>query len=323
MPTLGYGNILTLVRGVVVGLLAGFIGLPRPLGWLAWLPAFLYTIGAITDHLDGYIARITDHVTGLGETLDMEFDVIGIFAAVLLAISYGQLPYWYLVIGFARELYLLGHWVLRRRGQPIYDLTPSADRRLIAGMQMGFLSVILWPLLTAPVTTVAAVMFAIPMVVSFGRDWLITTGVTSAQSPRYLLARRISKSVLQQWGPLWARLLGATALAALWQRLLHRGELWPPVGSEQPTLTVALILIGLIAGAGFCLGAVGRLCALVLVALLLIDVSVSGYSLVPHGLLLVAALYVLQFGSGRLALWQPEEALLRRRAGEESDDMPA
>jgi CDP-diacylglycerol--glycerol-3-phosphate 3-phosphatidyltransferase len=137
LPTLGVGNVLTMVRGLALGLLAGFIFLPWPSGRLAWLPALLYTLAILTDYFDGYLARITHHATVLGETLDIEFDALGILVATSLAVHYHQLPWWYLLIGFSRYLYLSGIWWRKRRGQPVNDLPPSVHRRIIAGTQMG------------------------------------------------------------------------------------------------------------------------------------------------------------------------------------------
>ena len=320
LPTLGYGNRLTIARGLMLALLAGFIFSPRPPGWLAWLPAILYTIAAVLDHLDGYVARITNHSTKLGEMLDMEYDVIGIFAAVLLAISYGQLPVWYLGIGLAREIFLAGHWLLRKSGKPVYDLPPSSDRRLIAGLQMGFLSVVLWPVLAPPVTTVGAVLFALPMVVSFGRDWMVTSGAWDAASPEYMRRRRRAKALLEQWLPLVARIVGTILAVGLlwragpaftvWQTTLGVGQgvLWAWVG-----VTVA-------ATALFALGVAGRAAALVLVAAACLDSAAYGFSWAHNAWLLVCAIFVLEFGSGRGALWAPEEQLLRRRAGERTGE---
>ena len=49
--TLGYGNAMTIVRGLLVGLLAGFLIGPTPTGWLAWAPALLYGLERIIDFL--------------------------------------------------------------------------------------------------------------------------------------------------------------------------------------------------------------------------------------------------------------------------------
>ncbi|MEZ4717647.1 MAG: CDP-alcohol phosphatidyltransferase family protein [Caldilineaceae bacterium] len=72
------------------------------------------------------MARITNHSTKLGEMLDMEYDVIGIFAAVLLAISYGQLPVWYLGIGLARRFFWPGIGCCARAANRSTTCRPAA-----------------------------------------------------------------------------------------------------------------------------------------------------------------------------------------------------
>ena len=321
LPTLGYGTALTIGRGIAIALLAGFIFSPRPTGWLAWLPAILYSVGAIFDYLDGYIARITDHATKLGESLDMEYDVIGVLGAVLLAISYGQLPVWYLAVGLAREIFLLGHWILRKRGLTVYELPQSSDRRLIAGLQMGFLSVVLWPIFTPPATTLAAVLFAIPLLISFGRDWLVTSGALPADSSRYQQIRTFAKSILEGWTPAIARPLGTVAALAIllgqaplflawtaYSQTTGLGIFDPFFWALAATSAAALLL--------FAGGILGRFAAIPLIALACWDLLAVGFIWQTNGLLLTAAIIVIQMGSGYFALWQPEEQLIRRRAGD-------
>ena len=50
----GPANILTLVRGMMIAILAGFLLAPKPTGIFGWLPALLYTLLASLDFLDGY-----------------------------------------------------------------------------------------------------------------------------------------------------------------------------------------------------------------------------------------------------------------------------
>ena len=137
LPTFGWGNRLTLFRGLAISMVAGFLFSPWPNGWLAWLPMLLYTTADIADYLDGYLARITNHATALGERLDMEYDGLGMLIVSLLAVWYGQLPWWYLILGFARYLFVFGLWVRARRGLPSYDLPPSVHRRVFAGLPDG------------------------------------------------------------------------------------------------------------------------------------------------------------------------------------------
>ena len=53
LPDLGWGNRLTLLRGLLVAGMMGFLLLPRPEGWLAWIPARLTSLGyAAAGHFD-------------------------------------------------------------------------------------------------------------------------------------------------------------------------------------------------------------------------------------------------------------------------------
>ncbi|MEZ4560146.1 MAG: hypothetical protein R2854_27510 [Caldilineaceae bacterium] len=164
-------------------------------------------------------------------------------------------------------------------------------------------------------------LFALPMVVSFGRDRMVTSGAWDVTSPAYMRRRRRAKAFLEMWLPLAARITGTIlAVGLLWRRTLLRcawqatlgvgaGVLWAWVG-----VTVA-------ATALFALGIAGRGCA---------RACGRGLSrrhglrlqLAHNALLLVCAILVLEFGSGRGALWAPEEELLRRRAGERPGERP-
>src|SRR5690606_38162671 len=71
LPDLGPGSLLTLLRGVLIAAVSGFLFAGEPSGWLRWAPAVLFTLAISTDFLDGYLARITDQVTLLGQSLDL------------------------------------------------------------------------------------------------------------------------------------------------------------------------------------------------------------------------------------------------------------
>ncbi|MEZ4717646.1 MAG: hypothetical protein R2851_16405 [Caldilineaceae bacterium] len=118
---------------------------------------------------------------------------------------------------------------------------------------------------------------------------------------------RASRARSWPWG-----CCGAGPSFGAWQATLGvgAGVLWAWVG-----VTVA-------ATALFALGIAGRMAALVLVAAACLDITAYGFSWAHNALLLVCAILVLEFGSGRGALWAPEEELLRRRAGERPGERP-
>lgn len=178
---LGAGNILTIGRGVLLAGLAGFLFSPRPPeGVLIWIPGLLYTLAVCADLLDGTVARRAGQSTRLGEKLDLFLDGFGVLFAGVLLVQYGLVPGWYLVVGFARYLFLAGIWLRRWYGKPVYDLPASRLRRPLAGFQMGFMAVALWPIFSPTATTIAAVIFGAPFLANFALDWLRVNGLVSA-----------------------------------------------------------------------------------------------------------------------------------------------
>lgn len=299
-PDLGVANGMTLTRGLLTCLMAGFLFVPTPVGWLAWAPAILYMTERVIDFFDGFVARYTSRETKLGTILDMEFDGLGILIAVGLAIQYGHLPVWYLVLGLGRQLFVLGIWIRQRLNWPVRDLPPSDHRRLIAGFQTGFISIILWPLWTPETAMFAAWLFAVPLVFSFGRDWLAVSTTIDADSARYQSVRRRAKVVVEEWLPPLVRLTGALLTGSLvWQ-----GESLPP----------ALAVLAAVAVLSLLLGVVGRAGALVLAFVAAISATNVGLHF-DNALLLACAVIVLHLGSGRFALWQPEEYYLHAKLG--------
>ena len=55
-PSLGWANRLTIFRGFLIALCAGFLWQDLKREFLFWLPALLYSIAAILDRVDGYVA---------------------------------------------------------------------------------------------------------------------------------------------------------------------------------------------------------------------------------------------------------------------------
>lgn len=66
----------------------------------------------------------------------------------------------------------------------MYDLPDSNIRRPLAGLQMGVLTVALWPLATPQIMTLAGLFFVIPFLAAFLRDWLVVSGVLDPDSGR-------------------------------------------------------------------------------------------------------------------------------------------
>lgn len=322
LPTLGWGNNLTLMRGLAISLIAGFLFSPWPAGALAWLPMLLYTTADIADYFDGYLARITNHATALGARLDMEFDGLGMLVVSLLAVWYGQLPWWYLSLGLARYLFVFGLWWRNKRHLPVYDMPPSIHRRIFAGFQMGFMRAVLWPIIPPAGATVAGTIFAAAMAVSFLRDWLVVIGWLDPQTTRYQHARRRVYRLMTYWlPPLWRLgLVGGTAVILTNLAPIHQPSAWVDLFMSwrlpEPGLwATGWVLVLAAAGTAVALGVMGRLFSLLLVFPIGFDMITRGLT-VSNGSALACIIVLMLLGTGPLSLWRPEERFMVHRAGE-------
>lgn len=324
-PTLGHANWLSLVRGILLFLLAGFIFLPRPTIALTWLPAFLYTADRITDLFDGYLARITQRESKLGAILDIELDGLGVLVAVILGVQYGLLPSWYLLLAVSRQLFVAGMSLRTRAGLPNRELPPSDNRRVIAGFQTGFLSVMLWPILTPSITHLAAYLFAIPLIYSFGRDWLVVSCVIVPSSPRYVRVRAGIKMLFEQWLPLVARVTSVFFMGMLLWRLVADVQAWQAVAAtwtiaQSEAVHLFIVALGILVVGMVAAGMGARLAAVIVMAYAILNVGVEGLVWQRNGWLFVAAVIIAHLGSGPLSLWKPEEVWLHTQYGKAENE---
>ncbi len=325
LATFGPGNNLTILRALMIAALAGFLTSPLPEGLLAWLPGVLYTLAALIDLFDGYVARLTNHTTLLGQMLDMRFDGLGVLVTALLIVQYGQVPAWYLLVALARYIFLAGIWLRVRLGKPVYDLPPSRSRRPLAGVQMGFMAVMLWPLFSPPVTYLAATLFAIPFLAGFTRDWFLVSGMvkpawkTSGVSElRSSAIRRIATDwlpvglrlavVALMVGPLTGRLLDYTNQV---DHYVDLGMPYPSIGLAILSLFEVCVMLLIFLGAG------GRASAIV--ALGLLGIHQIFAPLTPVQVFLAIFFTAIMYlGTGVYSLWTPENHLIYRRLGEQT-----
>lgn len=175
LPRLGAGTWVSLLRILVLSMLAGFLWLPRPDAGLSWLPFILYVFYALADLVDGYAARMTNTVTRLGERLDLVLDGRGLLIASLVAFRFGTVGWWFLLAGLARYIFVVAAWLHTRRGGA-FKLRPNHLRRPLAGAQMGFAAAMLAPGLPAAVTFFVSTLSLIPFLGNFVFDWLAASG---------------------------------------------------------------------------------------------------------------------------------------------------
>ncbi len=168
LSRLGAPTRITMFRGLLVALTAGHLRIPE-------VAAPAYAVAAIFDGIDGRVARRFQRETLLGSRLDLEIDAVGIFVATLAGIALEKLPPWYLAIGLARYFFVVGIETRKRTRRPVRDLDPSRLRRLLAGSQMAFLAIALWPQVPEALSQAAAYPFGAMTLAMFLRDWMFAS----------------------------------------------------------------------------------------------------------------------------------------------------
>jgi CDP-diacylglycerol--glycerol-3-phosphate 3-phosphatidyltransferase len=99
-------NMLTLVRIFLVPVVVVALLDETPNGDL--IAAGVFALAALTDGLDGYIARSRDDITTFGKLMDPLADKLLVTAALISLVSLGRLEAWIAMVIIARELAVTG-----------------------------------------------------------------------------------------------------------------------------------------------------------------------------------------------------------------------
>jgi len=129
-------NILSFIRLLGVPLFLWLILVPEADGW-----AFVVlALSAVTDYLDGMIARRLGQISRLGQLLDPIADRLYIAATLLGLAIRAIIPWWLVVVLLARDLVLAVVLALLKRrgitGLPVHFLGKAATFCLLCGLPL-------------------------------------------------------------------------------------------------------------------------------------------------------------------------------------------
>ena len=152
---------LTWLRVAAIPLLVGIFYLPS--SWLSIeeknvFATALFVFAAITDWLDGYLARKLNQITELGKFLDPLVDKVLTIALFLLFIELGQVPAWAVFLIITREL-LITAW----RGAPTAanDASETNKPQIIGANFWGKAKTVM------QIVAIAALLIKIPYAIVF------------------------------------------------------------------------------------------------------------------------------------------------------------
>ena len=171
-------NALTVIRLflVPVFVVVAWVGFERDdQAWQAWA-ALIFLAAAITDLLDGELARRTGKVTSFGKIADPIADKALTGAALIVLSWFDLLPWWVTVVIIVREVAVtvLRFWVIRHG-----VMAASRGGKLKTALQIVAITLYLLPLASGAVI-VAQVVMAVAVIVT------LLTGVDYALRARAL-----------------------------------------------------------------------------------------------------------------------------------------
>ena len=168
-------NALTLGRIFLIPFVVVVLLTTRIANWAFW-GAGLFLGAAVTDLLDGYLARRRGQVTTLGRLLDPIADKLLISSALISLVQLGMAPAWMVVIIIGREFAVSGLRSIAahegfsidvsRLGKGKMVAQVAAVTGLILGRAYGG-----WVLTTARVLLWAVVFFALLSMVQYFRQF--------------------------------------------------------------------------------------------------------------------------------------------------------
>ncbi len=82
---------------------------------ISQLVTFLIIYGAISDYLDGLVARLRNEISELGKMLDPIADKVMAFLLFFYTVWLGWIPLWFFLIGVTRDLLIMiGSWYIKK-----------------------------------------------------------------------------------------------------------------------------------------------------------------------------------------------------------------
>jgi CDP-diacylglycerol---glycerol-3-phosphate 3-phosphatidyltransferase len=120
---------ITLLRILLVPFLLAFLIAPSRVN--ALMAALIFGAAALTDWLDGHLARSTQQVTTLGKLLDPIADKILLAAGLIPLVGLGRVPAWMAAIMLSREFAVSGLREIAAAEQVIIHASPMAKAKTV------------------------------------------------------------------------------------------------------------------------------------------------------------------------------------------------
>jgi len=166
-------NAVTLGRLAAVPIIVWLLTVYNDGGeFISALTALIYLAAALTDLLDGHLARRYNLVSTLGTFLDPLADKLLVASALIMLLPLGRAPAWVVFLIVAREMAVTGLRAVAAEKGLVIAASESAKRKTLA--QNIALFCLLWhhPLLWADTALVGTVILYVALAVTYWSAFL-------------------------------------------------------------------------------------------------------------------------------------------------------
>jgi CDP-diacylglycerol---glycerol-3-phosphate 3-phosphatidyltransferase len=172
--TFNLPNTITLLRIGIVPVLF-FLLLSPGTVWSLILAA-LFILAALTDLLDGYVARRYHIVTTMGKFLDPIADKLIINTAMIMMIPIGRIPAWIVAIIIIRDFIVDGVRSIASSGGIVIPASPLGKQKTLCQVFAISALIIHYPLFGADAHTVGIFILYIALVLTVysGMDYFLS-----------------------------------------------------------------------------------------------------------------------------------------------------
>ncbi|MDR0548290.1 MAG: CDP-diacylglycerol--glycerol-3-phosphate 3-phosphatidyltransferase [Deltaproteobacteria bacterium] len=170
----GLPNVITLTRLVAIPIIATVLSVwgqtAGPV--LNAFVALVYLIAALSDLLDGHLARAYGHESNLGRFLDPLADKLLVASAMIMLIPLGRVPAWVAFLVVAREISVTALRAIAMEKNLVIAASPQGKRKTLA--QNIAMFCLLWngELIWADTVAVGEVILYVALFVTYWSAYL-------------------------------------------------------------------------------------------------------------------------------------------------------
>ncbi len=161
-------NIITLARLLAVPVLVVLLTVwPDGGFWASVTSGLVFLVAALTDLVDGHLARKYNIVSTLGKFLDPLADKLLVASALIMLIPLGRVPAWVAFLILAREIAVTGLRAIAAERGLVISASDSGKKKTLAQNIAVFCLLWHYPLIWADTAAVGTVILYLALAMTY------------------------------------------------------------------------------------------------------------------------------------------------------------